>query len=512
MLLDYATNPADIEVDDGTGHPLPVAASNIKDSQGTTVSTMSMTVKLDNAKRLLIAPGIPALFDLDFNLAASNSVNMTGPVVTVNPVLVADVNPDAPKPHRIRGPLDSVDTTNSSFTLVLRPFNLLQGDHGRLKFFTDSNTTFEIDQVGYTGNAGLMALAAETPLTATVAIGTFDLPNRRFLATEVLAGSSVAFGTDDALVGNVISRPNATTFVVIGAELVRSTGTLMFRDTVTVTVGGSTKMLKEGSGLNCAPSTPCTTTDISVGQRVAVLGTLTSTTIGSTTLDATGGLVRLLVTQLNGHSNSTPSAGGPVVMTLDRIDGRPIGLFNFAGTGTTGNDANKNAYQVATGSLSLGTIANNTPLKARGFVQPFGAATANDDFNAITLIDVTNSPATLVVGWPSLEPAPFNSFTANSMTVNLTNAGVFHDVFRDGVDIQLATSATPIAQALTPSSGLFVIGVNGMTQVYTQFSAYQTALQTDLTTKQARGFAAWGGTYTDNTQTLTATGMATVLH
>jgi len=32
------------------------------------------------------------------------------PVVTVSPLLVADVNPDTPKPHRIRGALDLVDS------------------------------------------------------------------------------------------------------------------------------------------------------------------------------------------------------------------------------------------------------------------------------------------------------------------------------------------------------------------------------------------------------------------
>ena len=513
LQLDYAnaTNPADIEVDDGSGNPLKVAADHIVDSGGTPVTTMSMTVRLDNAKPLPIAPGIPALFDLDFNLAASNTVTNVpaAPAVTVSPLLVADVNPAAPKPHRIRGPLDSVNTQAGTFTLVLRPFNLLQGDHGRLTFFTDSNTSFEIDQVSYVGNAGLMALAAETRFTATVAIGTFDLPNRRFVATEVLAGSSVAFGTDDALVGNVISRGNSTTFVVKGAELVRSTGTLIFRDTVTVTVGNGTKMLKEGSGTLCAaPLTACTTNDISVGQRVAVLGTLTSTTVGATTMDASNGLVRLLVTQLNGHANGTPAASGPVAMTLDRIDGRPISLFNFTGTGTP--DANPASYQVATGSLSVPPITTNTPLKVRGFVQPFGVATSTDDFNAITLIDVTNAPATLVVGWPLLQATPFNSYAANGMVVNLTNAGFFHDVFRGGVDTQLTTN--PIVQAPDPAHGLFVIGVNGMVQVYTQMSSYQAALQSNLTAgRKARGFAAIGGTYTDATQTLSAGVMATAM-
>ena len=524
MRLDYSN--ADIEIDDGTGKAVKVQAGlngNIRDSRGNAVATMSMIVQLDNAKPLPIAPGIPALFDLDFNLSASNSVEMTvpaAPVVTVSPMLVADVNPDAPKPHRIRGPLDSVDLQAGTFTLVLRPFNLVQGDHGRLTFFTDSNTTFEIDQVNYVGNAGLVKLAAETRFTATVAIGTFDLPNRRFIATEVLAGSSVAFGTDDALVGNVISRGNGTTFVVKGAELVRGTGTLIFRDTVTVTVGNGTTVLKEGHGTVCTqPSTTCTTSDISVGQRVAVLGTLTNTTIGSTTMDATGGLVRVLVTQLNGHSNGTPSAGGPVVMTLDRIDGRPISLFDFTGTGTAGNDANPNSYQVATGSLSLASIniTTNTPLKARGFVQPFGQATATDDFNAITLIDVTKDPATLVVGWPLLEMTPFTNLTANGMTVNLTNAGLFHDVFRDGVDTQLSTtnaSLFPIVQAPDPTHGLFVIGINGTVQVYTQMSSYQSALQADLVAgSKARGFIAFGGvnSYSDANHTLTAGVMATAL-
>src|SRR5207245_119819 len=110
LNLDY-TN-ADIEVDDGSGAPVKLLSANIRHSQGVPVGAMSMTVRLDDARRLLIAPGIPALLDLDFNLAASNQVDMSGasPVVTVSPLLVADVNPDAPKPHRIRGPLDMVDT------------------------------------------------------------------------------------------------------------------------------------------------------------------------------------------------------------------------------------------------------------------------------------------------------------------------------------------------------------------------------------------------------------------
>src|SRR5882762_5801693 len=511
LNVDY-TN-ADIQVDDGTGTPVAVPLTNILDTQNRQVTALPMKVTLDNARQLVIAPLVSSLLDLDFNLAASNLVDMSvpaNPVVTVNPLLVADVNPDSPKPHRIRGPLDSVNTQAGSFTLILRPFNLLQGDHGRLVFLTDSNTTFEIDQVNYVGSAGLSALAAKSQLTATMAIGTLDLTTRRFIATEVLAGSSVPFGTSDVLTGNVTARIG-NTLTVRGAELVRSDGTLSFQNTVTVTVASTTKVISQkvssGPQIAIVPDI----SSISVGQRVTVFGILNA---AGTTMDAssaTSGLVRLLVTQLNGTVNSAGS--GVVAMTLARIDGRPISLFNFSGTGTTaGNDASPISYQVAAGALSLTGITNGTPLKVRGFVQPFGQATATDDFNAITLIDVTSAPATLVVGWPSLEAAPFSSPTTIGMTVNLANAGLLHDVFRGGVDTRLPTSDTPTVQAINPARGLFVIGTDGTVQVYTRLSSYQAALQTELAAgRKARSFVASGGTYVDATKTLTSSLMATAL-
>jgi hypothetical protein len=424
--------------------------------------------------------------------------------VTVNPLLVADVNMDSPKPHRIRGPLDGVDTQAGSFTLILRPFNLLQGDHGRVSFLTDSNTTFEINQTSLQGSAGLAALSQQSRLTATMAVGTFDPATRRFTATEVLAGSSVSFGTSDVLTGNVIARSNNNILTVQGAEIARSDGTLSFQNTVSVTVANTTKVVSQKNPSGPQIAVVPDISGISVGQRVTVFGTL-----NGTSMDASTGLVRLLVTQLNGTVNSAGS--GIVAMTLARIDGRPIGLFNFSGTGpTVAGDADPNSYQVATGTLVLPVA--NTPLKVRGFVRPFGQATATDDFGAIALIDVTNAPATLVVGWPSLEATPFNSYAVNGMRVNLTNAGLLHHVFRGGVATTLATSDTPFVQAANPARGLFVIGTNGTVQVYTQLGSYQAALQANLAGgRKARSFVASGGTYFDATKTLTSSLVATAL-
>jgi hypothetical protein len=319
----------------------------------------------------------------------------------------------------------------------------------------------------------------------------------------VRAGSSVVFGTRDVLTGNVLAR-SGNTLTVKGAELVRSDGSLIFRDTVSVTVAlpslglPGTKVIKQGV------ATAATLADISVGQRIMVFGTLDAP---GTSMDATAGLARLLVTQLNGTA-TTSVVGGLVGMTLARIDGRPVSLFNFSGTGTPGNDADPAAYVVSTGTLTV--IGNGTPLKVRGFPFSFNAAGPAGDFNAVTLIDVTNSPATLAVGWPALEPAPF-TFIAGGVSVNLVNAGLVHDVFRDGVDTPLLTTDAP--KALTNQGrGLFVIGIDGSVQVFLQFAAYQQALQNALSSgKRARGFVA-SGFYADATKTLTAGVMATALH
>jgi len=150
----------------------------------------------------------------------------------------------------------------------------------------------------------------------------------------------------------------------------------------------------------------------------------------------------------------------------------------------------------------------------RGFVQAFGQATTANDFNAITLIDVTNSPAALVVGWPLLEATPFGVVTSSSLRLNLTNAGLLHDVIRDGVDTRMLTTDTPFVRAPNLGRGLFVIGANGTVQVYTQFDAYQQALQASLGGGlKARSFFAAGGagSYVDASKTLTAGVMAAAL-
>jgi hypothetical protein len=504
MTLDYSN--ADIEVDDGTGQAVP---ATVKDRSGNAVTTLDVSVDFATNQPFVIVPGLPSQLEMDFNLAASNEVDMSNPsapVVTVDPVLTAKLGFDQTRSHRVRGPLVSVDTGASTFTLALRPFHLLLGNFGQLTITTNANTVFEIDQIAYQGSAGLAQLDTKPAMTATIAVVT---PNGagQLIATEVYAGSSVAFGTSDVVSGNVMSR-SGDVLTVRGASLARSDGTVTFHNTVQVQLGTNTRVTAQGS-----TTTGLNKDNLSVGQRISAFGTCSDASC--TTLDATDptkGPVRMLLTQLNGTVNGI--AGQVLTMTLNRIDGRPIGLFNFAGTGTSVSfDADPNNYAVTLPIAITPTTSNGAPLKVRGFVTAFGQATATEDFVATTLIDVSSGPADLVVHWPILAQvtSPFTTFTAGGMVLDLSLSGLAHDVYRSGVDTTLARTVTPIVNALDPNLGLYVIGYHGTIQVYTTLSAFQSALQTRLNAGQyARAFTAHGA-YADSGATLTATRMSILL-
>ena len=143
LTLDY-TN-ADIRVASGDN----ALAVTPRDSAGNPTTVMTLQVELDGNKPLVVRPGIPANLTLDFDLEATNTVDLNTATVTVPPVLIADVDLANPKPHRVRGPLLSVDQAASEFVVAIRPFHLLLGDFGPPTVRTDGNTTHEIDRVSY---------------------------------------------------------------------------------------------------------------------------------------------------------------------------------------------------------------------------------------------------------------------------------------------------------------------------------------------------------------------------
>jgi len=480
MRLDYST--AQIMVEDATGNAVAAVA---KDTGGNAISILDLQVKFDLLRPLTVVAGVPAHLTLDFNLAASNQVNLvaTPPEVTVSPFMIADINPEWHKTHRVRGPLVHVDTGASRFSLGIRPLALVTGDLGRLAVSTDGSTQFEVDQVSYAGVDGLNALALKTAGTATVVIGEVDPGTRRFLASEVYAGSSVPYGTSDVVTGTVLAR-SGDVLTLKGATLERANGTIAFQEMVLVTVADTTKVTR-----SLAPGQTFSKQDISVGQRLFAFGSL-SGTVGSQALDATTGLARMLVSSLSATVNVVGSE--EIELKLQTINGRRAAMYNFAGTGS-GTDADPDHYHVATGSLGLDGIGAGTPIRVRGFPRALGAAPA--DFSAITLINVTSAPALLITGWTPSTANPFAALSSTGLSLNLAGSPLVHHIVRGGVLTDLAGTSPAISPM--NATGLYGIGIAGTVTVYTNFSDYAQALSGSLTDgHKARGFGGLGN-YTD---------------
>lgn len=469
MTLDFAT--ANIQVEDANGDAVPVA--NIVDANGNALGELEVEIKLEGRKKLVIAPGVPASLTLDFDLEASNKVEFDAngaATVTVEPILIADIEPHKPKIHRVRGALNEVNTAASSFDVILRPFaHSISGDErrfGTLTVMTGDDTTYEIDGQAYEGAAGLAAMDQLTQFTAVVAIGDLKFNPRRFVAREVYAGSSVTGGTLDVVTGNVIKRVGDV-LTVRGTTLIRAQGSMIFRASVDVTLADTTKVRRQHS------KDDLTIDAISVGQRVIVHGTLTDATAGSLAMDATAGAVRMVYTKLRG----LVVTASPLVVELESIDAHGIGVFDFAGTGTdAANDADPAAYEIETGSLDTSGLSAGTPVKVLGVVTPFGAAPA--DFEAQTITDVTDVRASLLVVWQPPTTAPTTAMTNASIVLNLDGSSV-HSVARAGVVTDL-TGTAPVLVPATAGHEIYLIKQHRTVQLYTTFASFVTGLQDRL--------------------------------
>ncbi|MCI0504590.1 MAG: metallophosphoesterase [Gammaproteobacteria bacterium] len=506
MRLDYQN--ADIWVANSTDEQ-PVKVTNITDIDGHPVGVLDVPVYLENRNALTIIRGVPAFLTLDFNLDASNQITFDqqgAPALVVEPFLIAELEPERPKVHRVRGPLFEVDASGDRFEIVIHPFHhrLPNNDHrfGKLPVAVDDNTIYDIDGQLFQGQAGLDALADLPAFTATIAEGDFNFRAHRFNATQVYAGSSVPGGTLDAVSGNVTQR-NGDTLTVQGATLIRSDGSVVFHDSVTVEVSGDT-VVRKWLSMDAHDIG-----DISVGQKVRVLGTLQDGAPGSPlVLDAASsdGRVFMGMTVLRGFAVET---AGPMVVDVQSINFRNINLFDFAGTGIdAANDADPANYEVDTGTLNTGAIASGAPVAIGGFVAPFGQAPL--DFTAQTVVDLSALTGVMVVNWDPASQTSFDSLTADGMILNLSGAGIFHHIGRAGVRIDLQEAGLPpTIQPVTGELGLFVIVQNTSATLFTNFELYTAALQTLINDGHTIKFVAALGHYDDSTVTMSAERMMT---
>ena len=511
LTLDYTG--ANITADDGTGKA--VALKPVDANGAALTGPVSVSVKLDDAHHLIITPGRTGRLAFDFNLAASNTVDLTAATVTVSPTLVASVVPSDNKQVRVRGQFASASTTANDFVLNVQPFFNQSKTNGQVTVGVGSATTYQVNGMAYVGAAGLAALAALPANTMVAAFGSLQTDTQTFMATIVLAGTSLENPAKDQLSGTVIAR-TANTLTLRRATLWMRDGDFESENQdVTVTVAAGTAVTEEGA------MGAFTIADISVGQHIDAFGMASSTSSSSgsaatMTLDATAGSVRLDMTAAWGVV--TKLATGSLTVNLQSLDGLPVAAFNFAGTGTsTATDAVATAYVINTGTLSQTGLAVNAPARVMGFVTPFGTAPPN--FTAQTLVNFSGVPQALVVDWAQKGSATaFMGLTATStsLQLNLTGVGQLHFIQTGPDTLDLTMLATPptITADATATNEVFAIGHGGMfkTENFNTFAAFVTALAADLTPATTVEGLAATGQYDSAANTFTATGLAVLIN
>ena len=378
----------------------------------------------------------------------------------------------------------------------MRPWQHRFGDFGRFTIHTDDHTEFEIDGASFLGTEGLRALSEQEPGTLTVAFGTLDTSSRRFDAKIVHAGDSVAGDRYSAVLGNIVSR-SGDQLVIKGAVAIRRDRRAHFHRTVIVNVGPDTRVSKVGD-----MSRDYDKDDLSVGQRTLVFGTFANPAVDNSDrfgpdialiLDATEGRARMLVTRLTG--SVVAMQPGQIDLALRAIDRLGIGMFDFAGTGSSSLlDADPANYEVSTSTLPLADLEIAHPVRVLGFVTAFGEAPP--DFEGRTLVGPRDLPAVLGIGWGVPGTAtPFSLMGATELVIDLSNPdiGLRHHMLLGAklIDLFDLPSSPLIQESAEPR--VYGIWEPGHIELFKDFADFVDELAVRLgQSDRARSLAAYG--------------------
>lgn len=457
----------------------------VTDASGSPLQQVELRIVLSNRDRLTITRGRATLLQLDFDLGASHDVDITAtPAVAIaDPYVLAEVHPVDEKDIRVRGPLVAVNETEMNYEVAIRPFYGQAGDFGRLTVSVGDSTEFEIDGAVFAGVDGLRALATAGPGTPTVAVGGLTVAERSFGAERVLGASSVPGSDLDAVIGNIIQR-NGNFLSVRGATVVpRDSATdrrVYFHDDVLVQVGPDTRVFKDGDR-----NASLTIAALSVGQRVTIRGHQAQATTPAANsqvlFDATSGAVRMHVTHLAGVANTIMP--GQIDVALQAIDRRGAAIFDFAGTGPTGDlDATPKSYEIATDTPDLSDIRAGQPVVAFGFPSAFGMAPP--DFLARTIIDYSDVHSLLGIAWGQEGTiAPFASIGPDGIVLALDNVdiGARHHIKQGPALVNLLTLGTNTTVVPRQSGRmLFSIKTAGSLRLYSDFDDFIADLSVSL--------------------------------
>jgi hypothetical protein len=539
VTLDYTSSQ--IIFDNGSIDGVQLAPIDVNDQP---LGVVQITVTLDPNNTFGVASKGQALLAMNFNMGASNVVDLTNNTVLVTPMIAASALPIDAKQVAIRGPLQGVtnptttSTTSASFNMGAMPFNstATATGGGVLSIVPTAATTYEINGKASLGTPGVTALTALGSGTLAIAYGTLTATDETsstsnteaeeedettadgieessiatstdvtFSATQVLAGSSVQGAGFDKVTGVVTAR-SGNTLAMQDATLVGADGSDTFLPgTTTVTMGPNTVITEFGQGAGAY-----TLAQVSVGSSIDAFGILTSQSSGNATMDASAGRVRLDLSTASGLVSAQGS--GSVNLTLSQLGGRAVAPFNFTGSG-----ASASQYVVSTGSLSLTNSTAGAPVLVTGLTSSFAAASPN--FTATTLLDPTTINAELILDWGVATATPFSTFDSSGIDLDIAagGIGVRHEI-QVGAQVTdlIGLSSEPIivpSTSTTAGDQIFTIGhsVSSTTENFDTFAAFVTQLQSELNGSALATNLTVVGQYSASTFTLTASSITLTL-
>jgi hypothetical protein len=444
LRLDY-TNATIIVQDDAGG----LHDALVQDESGAPITMLEVSLELMDADAIVIRPGVPAAFSLDFDLDASNEIDLSAapPIVTVAPFLLASAELEADRSHRLRGILSEVDEAAETVTLNVRPLRHRRGQFGMLSFAVNDATLYEVDGATYQGADGLAALSALTLSDAEFPVVAGGLVEAgELIAETVLAGSSVPWTAHDVARGSVVAR-SGDALTLSGVVVEYADGLIARRDRLTLILGEDTTV----TALGLANDT-LSKDSVSVGQRVTAFGALSD----DTTLDVSDGRLRMNISQLTADVLATDS----MVLDLHLLNARRPEAFDFTGTGVDADqDADPAAYEVDTTGLALADVEEGDLVRVRGHVNGFGEAPA--DFLALSVFDLAVDDRGAALGAVWQDPRdPTAGISSDRIGVDLTLARSILKVRGVPVD---GTNPLESVDLVAPESGrgIYAVAVRG---------------------------------------------------
>jgi len=532
ITLDYSA--AQIIYDDGSADGVALVPV---DGNGKAFGLVSVGVALDPGDPIRSAAKQAERLSLNFNLAASNLINLSKNTVTVTPLIAASAQPIDSKQVRIRGPL--IGASGSFLTSGVMPFESTTAGPGQLSIEWSDTTTYEINGFVATGTAGQAQLATLPANTLTTTFGTLTITSTAantvpttptaptspaMPATPTTptstATSSVTFAASQVLVDGAVQ--GAALGQLSGTVSARSGNTLGIEDATLIQAGGTVTFLPGTSIVNVGPNTLVTffgqgvaaaisSQQISIGSVIEAFGTESNTSTGQFLLDASAGRVRLDLTSASG--SVTAQGSQLLTLNLTMLGGRAISAFDFVGSGATASQ-----YGVSTGTLDLTNSIAGAPAIVTGFPNEF--ATPAPNFTATTLLDPTTIQAELVLDWSGGTAAPFSSFDSSAIVVDVANGsiGLRHEI-QIGSDIVnlIGLSSNPSITPATSSSTASTVYSIGHASSFTvenfeSYGAFIVQLQSELNgTTLATGMTAVGQ-YTTSTFAFSATSITLFLN